>query len=133
MKTCKSPGCDRIHYGRGYCKPHHMRFLRGGEEMAAKPIRRKDWSKKEPNHLGYIDILVDGKVVAEHRHVMSQHLGRPLLRSESVHHKNGIRHDNSLDNLELWVTYQPSGQRVEDLLTFVIDNYANELLARLQE
>lgn len=54
--------------------------------------------------------------IFEHRYVMSQYLGRALLDHENVHHKNGVRHDNHIDNLELWSESQPSGQRVEDLL-----------------
>lgn len=52
-------------------------------------------------------------------------LGRPLVAGENVHHKNGVRSDNNPDNLELWVTTQPAGQRPEDLVA-----WAKEILAR---
>ncbi len=76
---------------------------------------------------GYRKTRISGKNVFEHRVVMEQILGRPLLRQEQVHHKNGIRDDNRPENLELWVSW--TGQRVDDLIEFVTTNYADRLFA----
>jgi hypothetical protein len=64
---------------------------------------------------GYVHIRLDGRVIAEHRHVMEQKLGRKLRRGESVHHINGIRADNRPENLELWLSNPRYGQRARDL------------------
>lgn len=69
--------------------------------------------------------------ILEHRHVMSLILGRELKRCETVHHKNRDTRDNRPENLELWSSGHPCGQRVDELLDYVIANYRPLLLAKL--
>jgi uncharacterized protein YbaR (Trm112 family) len=80
----------------------------GKDDLEVESTRKVDQN-------GYVRVKVDGQWKAEHRVVMERILGRPLRRGESVHHRNGIRHDNSEENLELWIGGVRYGQRAHEL------------------
>lgn len=127
---CSATGCDTVAYTNGYCAKHWNRVQRHGDPHKTE---RKHGQQRRLTSRGYALVRrpehpaqVRGWV-HEHRVVMESMIGRLLEPGENVHHRNGVRDDNRPENLELWVSSQPSGQRVEDVV-----EWAREVLRRYE-
>jgi hypothetical protein len=70
-----------------------------------------------------VRVMTERGWVPEHVQVMEMRLGRRLTKGETVHHLNGQRNDNRPTNLELWWKPQRAGQRVAELLAYVLVNW----------
>ena len=119
---CSSPALlNKSGFSTGYCAEHKAPGDGGSRPIGSRLLQRN----------GYITIKTAEGVIGEHRQVMQEHLGRKLIPGESVHHKNGARADNRIENLELWYSPQPYGQRIEDLIRHVVEFHRTEVEAAL--
>lgn len=134
--TCQIPDCSNRPYARGLCGGHYQRVKKYGDPLMDTPIRRM--GEGSLTHQGYRNLYrpehpnsSDFGMILEHRLVMSEAIGRQLTPGETVHHKNGNKQDNRIENLELWGGRHGKGQRIPELVEDAVETlrrYAPERL-----
>lgn len=133
--SANCPTCGKtfhVYYGQKFCSTACAnvsksingkgRNWRGGRFVHASGYAHV----RQPDHPG----ADRNGYVLEHRLVMERHLGRRLSTLESVHHRNGDRSDNRLENLELWACSkrkQSPGQRIVDLIEHLLSKRLSNL------
>ena len=116
------------------CKKHKIKCQRTGPRGGAG---HPEWKGgRLMNKDGYIQIWSPDhptthktkKYVLEHRLVMEKHIGRYLTRLEVVHHINGVKDDNRIENLHL---YGSNAQHLKETLKGCVPNWTPEGKARM--
>ena len=107
--------CSHTCSTKAACEANPGRYKgeKGGNWKGGRRIDNRGyvliWKPDHPTRRGKIKPYMQ-----EHRFVMESVLGRILEPHERVHHKNGIKHDNRPENLEMWTNGHPSGQRLKE-------------------
>lgn len=120
---CVVPDCDRAGSLKEMCHAHYVRER--DKKSLCPPIRQyKQGNGEWITGQGYVIKATSGGPMRKHRFVIEQHIGRSLRKYETVHHINGDRADNRIENLELFSSSHPPGQRIRDKL-----KHAKEIIA----
>lgn len=100
------------YYGKGFCNPQGYKFV---PISLNSPYASMARSRNRQ--------YVSRSIVLEHRLIMAMHLGRCLEDWEVVHHLNGIKDDNRIENLSLedrnshkkWTFVRVLQEKIRDL------------------
>lgn len=97
-KTCSIENCgEHWRIIKGFCDKHYQRLKIHGDPL--KTIR--DYGAGHLDKQGYKLLSVEGEKILEHRFVMQKFIGRKLKESEIVHHVDGNKLNNSIENLQV--------------------------------
>lgn len=103
---CSVQECERVALARGWCSMHYNRWRTTGTTEENQIDKEKIFDSD-----GYVLIWdsENQKYIREHRYMMAEFLDRPLNEGETVHHINGNRADNKIENLQLRQGHHGSG------------------------
>jgi hypothetical protein len=121
---CSEPGCTEpawqgaTPHGRAYyrsiCLNHWADRNREGIHQRTGYRSTEDGAQYLETD-GYVRVRRNGAWVKRSRAILEGIIGRPLRPGETAHHRNGVRHDDRPENLELWVGPVRAGVRAQDL------------------
>ena len=141
-RICKIPDCTNVlkkNDGR-ICQVHRSRWFRHRSYDISPDWSNLKKGKPSLTKLGYIRIFVDNKRVLEHRYVMEQYLGGKLREGERIHHINGDKTDNRIENLELFsnnaehmLKHHPEEWKKRKISPEYSEEEIDEILKRLTE
>lgn len=129
-------GCSNQNVSR-ICKKHGIETQRTGPRNGPGHPNWKGGRQYDKH--GYVYVYCKGHprarrprctMVFEHILVMEKHLGRNLLPGEVVHHKNGIRDDNRIENLEV---FESNAEHLRHELSGRVPEWSEDGKVRIQE
>lgn len=118
------------------CKKHRIKCQRTGPRAAEG---HPEWKGgRIVNKSGYVEVYTPDhpnkrkhtKYILEHRLVMEKHLGRYLEPHEVVHHIDGNKQNNSIDNLEL---FESNGEHLKETLKGQCPQWTEDGIRRIRE
>lgn len=116
MAECCIFDCEKEILAKELCSKHYTR-LRNHNDTSTT-LRDRSTPPEIPS---YKQLRINGKPIVEHRYLMERHLGRKLKSNEIVHHKDGDRFNNAIDNLE--IVDRAKHASIHHLVGFIIGNY----------
>ena len=135
-QICKIDGCKNIlkKFDGRICQAHRSRFFRHGNYDISPNWNNLKKGTPLITKLGYLRININGKRILHHRYIIEQHIGRKLKKKERIHHINGIKTDNRIENLKLFKNHSKHMKNSHSVMWYKRkDRYSNKTIKNIFE